>query len=113
MAIEHPEQLDEPEIETIVISDNFDTLAIEYPEQPDEPETEPIVISDNSDTSTIEQPEEPETEPIVIWPGDTNNDGTVNEIDILPIGSYWLSTGPARQSAFYYWKEQSSLKWPE
>jgi len=28
-----------------------------------------------------------------VWPGDTNNDGLVNQADILPIGLYWNSTG--------------------
>ncbi|MEW5768607.1 MAG: dockerin type I domain-containing protein, partial [bacterium] len=35
-------------------------------------------------------------ENVTVWPGDTNNDRTVNEIDMLPIASYWLRHGPAR-----------------
>jgi hypothetical protein len=29
-----------------------------------------------------------------VWPGDTNNDGLVNADDVLPLGTYWLHTGP-------------------
>ncbi len=30
-----------------------------------------------------------------VYPGDTNNDGVVNADDVLPLGLYWLSSGPA------------------
>ncbi|MBD3340452.1 MAG: T9SS type A sorting domain-containing protein, partial [Candidatus Lokiarchaeota archaeon] len=33
---------------------------------------------------------------INVWPGDTNNDGKVDQADILPIGLYWEKTGLAR-----------------
>ena len=33
---------------------------------------------------------------LTVWPGDTNNDGIVNQADILPLGLYWEKTGPAR-----------------
>lgn len=29
-----------------------------------------------------------------VWPGDTNNDGIVDEEDLLPVGQYWLKEGP-------------------
>jgi hypothetical protein len=29
-----------------------------------------------------------------VWPGDTNKDDTVNEIDVLELATYWLSEGP-------------------
>ncbi|MBI1929651.1 hypothetical protein HYR99_36060 [Candidatus Poribacteria bacterium] len=35
------------------------------------------------------------TDKIEVWPGDTNNDGVVDEKDILPLGVYWRFTGPA------------------
>lgn len=63
------------------------------------------------DKLTIEHETEENILPIVIWPGDTNNDGTVNEVDILPIASYWLLTGPPRQAASFSWKEQTCSKW--
>jgi hypothetical protein len=31
---------------------------------------------------------------VEVWPGDTNNDGLVNADDVLPLGTYWLYTGP-------------------
>jgi len=31
-----------------------------------------------------------------VYPGDTDNDGIVNEGDVLPLGLFWLETGPAR-----------------
>ena len=31
-----------------------------------------------------------------VWPGDTNNDGLVEEADVLPLGLYYGNTGPAR-----------------
>ncbi|MEW5767242.1 MAG: GDSL-type esterase/lipase family protein [bacterium] len=49
----------------------------------------------------------------VVWPGDTNNDGTVNEIDILPIASYWLRVGPPREGASSNWEGQSASIWPD
>jgi len=30
-----------------------------------------------------------------VWPGDTNRDQVVDETDVLQLGSYWLSEGPA------------------
>lgn len=48
---------------------------------------------------------------ISVWPGDTNNDGVVNEYDILPIGLYWLLTGPARRDASFEWRAQPILPW--
>ena len=33
-----------------------------------------------------------------VWPGDTNNDGTVNQADVLPIGLRWGCTLPARSN---------------
>lgn len=33
---------------------------------------------------------------IIVWPGDTNNDGIVNQADVLPLGLHWGRTGPPR-----------------
>ncbi|MGH8014817.1 MAG: Ig-like domain-containing protein, partial [Candidatus Zixiibacteriota bacterium] len=33
----------------------------------------------------------------VVYPGDCNNDGTVNEVDVLSIGLYWTQAGPDRE----------------
>ncbi len=35
---------------------------------------------------------------VTVYAGDANDDGTVNEMDILPLGLYWQSTGPVRLS---------------
>jgi len=32
---------------------------------------------------------------IDVWPGDTNRDQVVDEDDVIPLGAYWLSEGPA------------------
>jgi hypothetical protein len=33
-------------------------------------------------------------EEVEVWPGDTNNDGMVDEKDVFPIAMYWLREGP-------------------
>jgi hypothetical protein len=47
----------------------------------------------------------------VVWPGDTNNDGVVNQNDVLPVGLYWAMTGPARLNASNQWTAQSAIGW--
>lgn len=48
---------------------------------------------------------------IVVWPGDTNNDGVVNQADILPIGLCFAQTGPPRQNASINWVGQPATPW--
>jgi len=48
---------------------------------------------------------------LIVWPGDTNNDGIVNQVDVLPLGLYWNLTGPARDYASQNWSGQSCLVW--
>ncbi|MGK7370935.1 MAG: T9SS type A sorting domain-containing protein, partial [Candidatus Halalkalibacterium sp. M3_1C_030] len=31
---------------------------------------------------------------VSVWPGDADNDGLVDELDVLSLGQYWLSAGP-------------------
>ncbi len=41
-----------------------------------------------------------------VWPGDSNNDGIVNEKDVLPLGLHWHQTGPeckCRQQNTFTW----------
>ncbi|MBD3341720.1 MAG: VWA domain-containing protein [Candidatus Lokiarchaeota archaeon] len=48
------------------------------------------------------------------YPGDTNNDGIVDEKDVLPIGFYWHKTGPeclCRKAAPFEWKPCCCLPW--
>ncbi|RMD97787.1 MAG: VWA domain-containing protein [Calditrichaeota bacterium] len=33
---------------------------------------------------------------MIVWPGDTNHNGTVELTDVLPLGIYWEMQGPAR-----------------
>lgn len=40
----------------------------------------------------------------LIWPGDTNIDGSVNEDDIIPIGIYWQQRGDPRSSISFNWE---------
>ena len=46
-----------------------------------------------------------------VWPGDTDNNGLVDERDVLRIGIYWKSTGPARSSPSNNWVGQSATAW--
>ena len=69
-----------------------------------DPNDTAIALTPNSLTLTLS------SGPIV-WPGDTNNDGTVNQNDILPLGLYWASTGPARSGASNSWIGQPAVPW--
>jgi hypothetical protein len=46
-----------------------------------------------------------------VWPGDADNSGVVNQSDILPLGLYWGSRGPARSNASLQWIAQSATAW--
>jgi len=48
---------------------------------------------------------------ITVWPGDTNNDGKVDQKDVLPIGRYWQQTGPIRPQASSNWEAQMATPW--
>ena len=48
---------------------------------------------------------------IVVWPGDTNNDGTVNQADILPIDLNWARTGCSRTVSSIAWSGQICQAW--
>ncbi|MDO9576676.1 MAG: C25 family cysteine peptidase [Candidatus Cloacimonadales bacterium] len=39
----------------------------------------------------------------LVWPGDTNNDGTVDINDIVPIGIYWDKHGTEREDVTFSW----------
>lgn len=38
----------------------------------------------------------PDPRLVEVYPGDANNDGTVNADDVLPLGAWWLCQGPPR-----------------
>ncbi|MFH1860155.1 MAG: carboxypeptidase regulatory-like domain-containing protein [bacterium] len=47
-----------------------------------------------------------------VWPGDTNNDGMVNERDVFPIAVWWDKTGAARNGTLR-WQTQSAIPWDD
>lgn len=48
---------------------------------------------------------------IMVWPGDTDNNGYVDQSDVLPIGLGWSSNGPARMGASTAWTGQLTMPW--
>jgi hypothetical protein len=48
---------------------------------------------------------------LCVWPGDTDNNGKVDQVDVLPIGFYWELTGPARPEASPNWECQFAQPW--
>ncbi|MFQ6040588.1 MAG: putative Ig domain-containing protein [Candidatus Poribacteria bacterium] len=46
-----------------------------------------------------------------VWPGDTDNSGRVDEVDVLPIGLHWGLTGPERPDASLEWECQPAELW--
>jgi PKD repeat protein len=49
-----------------------------------------------------------------VYPGDANNDGIVNEVDVLPLGVYWRTTGPGRPGDdLTGWFIQPANSWEE
>lgn len=48
-----------------------------------------------------------------VWPGDANEDGIVNNNDLLPIGLAYGSTGPPRPNATINWVGQPAPYWPD
>ena len=49
---------------------------------------------------------------IIVWPGDTNNDGKVDASDILPIGLYYGQTRPENNNPGMQWQEYLRDPWP-
>jgi hypothetical protein len=47
-----------------------------------------------------------------LFPGDTNNDGVCNYLDLLPIGISYGQTGPSRPGASLDWLPQAYTDWP-
>ncbi|MEW5702578.1 MAG: choice-of-anchor L domain-containing protein [Candidatus Zixiibacteriota bacterium] len=46
-----------------------------------------------------------------VRPGDANDDGTVDERDILPLARHWLRTGPTRQRSDVPWALEPAETW--
>lgn len=48
-----------------------------------------------------------------VWPGDANNDGVANNVDILPIGIGYGTLGIARPNATINWQAENNLNWTD
>jgi hypothetical protein len=48
-----------------------------------------------------------------VYPGDTDNDGVVNEADILPLGRFWGEDGPPRENPHDGFTIQPATAWPD
>ncbi|MEO0877198.1 MAG: cohesin domain-containing protein, partial [Bacteroidota bacterium] len=48
----------------------------------------------------------------LVWPGDTNEDGIANNLDVLPLGLGFESTGPSRINPSTSWLPQFAAPWP-
>lgn len=46
-----------------------------------------------------------------VWPGDANNDGTVDMTDLFPIGAFYNYHGPVRDSVSIYWIGNVAEEW--
>lgn len=46
-----------------------------------------------------------------VWPGDLNKSNNVSTADLLPIGYFYNSTGPARPNATIQWNAQPATLW--
>ena len=44
---------------------------------------------------------------IAVWPGDADNNGRVDQADIMPLGFYWNQTGEPRTNASLQWSAQT------
>ena len=53
------------------------------------------------------------TQIITVHSGDTDNNGVVDEFDVLPIGIYFLNTGPSTDSISYAWEPRISSVWDQ
>ena len=51
------------------------------------------------------------TETVEVWPGDTNNDGVVDEEDLQAIGTYWLAEGPKPVYESRAWNGRETEAW--
>ncbi len=46
-----------------------------------------------------------------VWPGDTDNDGDVDQNDVTPLGVHWGETETVRTNASIQWNEQLAQAW--
>ena len=48
---------------------------------------------------------------LTVWPGDTNNDGIVDQTDVLSLGDNWMLSGPPRSQTAASWKGDKATGW--
>jgi len=48
---------------------------------------------------------------VYVWPGDLDDNGVVNEEDILPLAAYWYETGDARNQTGLLWSPAANRLW--
>lgn len=48
---------------------------------------------------------------VAVWPGDTDNSGSVDAIDVLPLGIWWLSSGPLPIYEGIDWSGRETEAW--
>jgi hypothetical protein len=53
----------------------------------------------------------PDADRVDVWPGDTNNDGVVDELDVIPLGQYWLAEGPQPVYQSFEWEAREVEAW--
>lgn len=53
------------------------------------------------------------TQAQVMWPGDANNSGKVNAVDLLFVGLAYNAKGPARSNANTNWQAQNFTAWSQ
>jgi len=53
----------------------------------------------------------PDADRVDVWPGDTNNDGVVDELDVIPLGQYWLAEGPQPVYQSFEWEPREVEAW--
>lgn len=77
--------------------------------------TEPLVYAPNRSTGSVMAPRHIATSTyapgqLVVWPGDADNNGIVNQNDLLPISTYFGRQGPGRTSMT--WAHVLVSPWP-
>ncbi len=50
-------------------------------------------------------------QPVLMYPGDANNDGKANHLDVLPIGLAYGQAGPPRFAPLPFWGAQPAEPW--
>lgn len=48
---------------------------------------------------------------VSVWPGDTDQNGVVDETDVLKLGEYWELEGPPRQDSSSDWHAKTAIGW--